>query len=120
MILLYIIFCFIVIFLVIYFIKKRKMFHFKYKEFLNYLFRIEDMDTYYALGGKDEYGNIKTYDMMYWTIEDKLLEKFEKTNDPKYMIFNDVFMSYCRTKFFMFISSAIVAISFVIIREFIK
>jgi hypothetical protein len=113
MILFYILY-FIIIILFIIILKK----YVKSKnKFSDYLFNKNDTDTLYSLGIINKYGQRETRRVMFYVVEEKLLGKFEKTDDSEYINFYNIYNFYVKSKIAFIVLLVIVSLLFVIVLE---
>ena len=92
----------------------------KYREqkkiFVHYLFSINDTDTLYVLGVINKQGKKESRRNIYFIVDEKLYNKYEQTDDPKYLEFSSQYMFYGKSKIIFFVFMILSTILVVIIK----
>jgi len=67
-----------------------------YNKFTDYLFSIDDKDTLRKIGRLDLFDQRRFATIPFPIVHKVLLEKYEKTNDDKYILFDEQYMKYAK------------------------
>ena len=92
----------------------------KYREqkkiFVRYLFSINDTDTLYILGIINKQGKRESRRTIFFIVDEQLYNKYEQTDDLKYLEFSSQCMFYCKSKTIFFVFMILSTIVFGILK----